>query len=120
MPYIQHLSILRVAHLDEEEDPAKFDLAKEVFHELGMLPPFSSRNELRVMKALADLCRSRLDGYSSTLQGDLDRLDQANLTTNQRNTLLLKIEEKRVLLFVIEMSAAVSDILLAERAEAIE
>ena len=120
MPYIQQLSILRAAYLDEEEDPVKLDLGTEVFHELGMLPPFSSRNELRVMKALSELCRKRLDGYPSTLQGDLDQLEQGNLTPNQRNTLLLKIEEKRVLLFVIEMSAAVSDILLAAKSEAIE
>ena len=53
---------------------------KELFDDLGLVPPFNTRNEILVMQELAELCRQKLNEYPSTLQGDLEQLEQEDLT----------------------------------------
>ncbi|MBZ4333427.1 SET domain-containing histone-lysine N-methyltransferase [Corallococcus sp. AS-1-12] len=89
-------SFLRVACANARE---LAQLAEEAREEqgLGEVPPLSAETEERVFRALHDACEARLAGFETTLEEDERLLQEADLSRNARNCLLLRRGEKRLL-----------------------
>lgn len=75
---------------DEDNDPSKGFKAKD-------LPPLSIRNEKRVLTKISDLCRIQMATYPQTLDEDMEILERTDLTFNQRNAVLFRSGEKKIL-----------------------
>ena len=59
--------------------------------------------------------------FPRTLEGDQDLLEnQKDLTFNQRNSLIVTIEEKTVLHTVLEAASRISELLMLDKSEVIE
>ncbi|RKH07087.1 SET domain-containing histone-lysine N-methyltransferase [Corallococcus carmarthensis] len=89
-------SFLRVACADTEELARLTAEAREE-QGLGPVSPLSARTEGRVLQQLSDLCEARLAGFDTTLEEDERLLREADLSRNERNCVLLRRGEKRLL-----------------------
>lgn len=73
-----------------------------------LVPPISEENEIRVLKKLKSLINECLMCYSTTLKEDLEIIsrdlaesDKLILTNNEKNCILMRICEKKVLHFYL-------------------
>jgi hypothetical protein len=89
-------SFLRVAHADARELARLIEEAREEGG-LSEVPPLSAETEARAFRALGDACEARLAGFETTLEEDERLLQEADLSRNARNCLLLRRGEKRLL-----------------------
>ena len=113
------LSVFRVAFFADADNIEKLRNVIGTFYETKMIPPFSSSNEMIVMKQLIKQSRSMLRAYPRTQKGDEDILLNEDLTTNHRNALILTMEEKKNLNNLISWAERVLDLLMMKRSEAI-
>lgn len=81
----------------DEEDPGKGFKAKD-------LPPISIRNEKKVLEKVVALCKASYEKYPTTYEEDLKILEREDLTFNQRNCVLFRSGEKKILLFLISIA----------------
>ena len=79
---------------EEDEDPSKGFKAKD-------LPPLSMRNERKVLEKMLILAKSQYEKYPESYEEDLKILERDDLTFNERNCVLFRSGEKKILLFLI-------------------
>ncbi|RUO88780.1 SET domain-containing protein-lysine N-methyltransferase [Corallococcus sp. AB018] len=89
-------SFLRVACANARELARLAEEAREE-QGLGEVPPLSAETEERVFRYIHDACEARLAGFETTLEEDEQLLQEADLSRNTRNCLLLRRGEKRLL-----------------------
>lgn len=67
--------------------------------------PISVENEQDALIHLRELCINELKGYSTTIEQDMNMLsnDSLKLSFNERNCIIIRLSEKKVLQFYIEM-----------------
>ena len=66
------------------------------------------------------MCNLKLENYRLTLKGDLDALENQDLTNTQRDALIVTIDEKRVLHELIRKIDKIIDILMMEEDKVLE
>eukprot|EP00742_Colponemidia_sp_Colp-10_P009493 GILJ01010354.1.p1 GENE.GILJ01010354.1~~GILJ01010354.1.p1 ORF type:complete len:607 (-),score=103.19 GILJ01010354.1:130-1950(-) len=76
---------------------------------VGQIPPLSIRNEMMVLEFLKQKCIELLARYPHTLEEDMALLQNPDLTTNQRNCVLMRAGEKTILHFYINLSDVASN-----------
>ena len=81
--------------------------------------PISIRSELNVMNQLINACHVKLQAFTHTLSGDLEMLQNSDLTFNQRNIIQVNSEVKAEIHKLIEFCEYMKDLLLMEPEEAI-
>ena len=79
---------------DEDDDPGKGFKAKD-------LPPISIRNEKKVLEKIIRLAKTSYEKYPTSYEEDLKILEREDLTFNNRNCVLFRSGEKKILLFLI-------------------
>ena len=86
------------------------------------IPPFDSRNELKVLMELVKLIENKLSEYPRTLEGDKDALehDIDELTQSQIFGLQITIEEKENLHLILDPLPKIIDCLTMKHADAIK
>jgi protein-histidine N-methyltransferase len=94
------LSFLRLLCADSEENVVLPGLAGPAIS----VPPISRRNERAALEALQHACTAALRGFDTTLGEDEELLKSPSLTTNQRNAIVVRQGEKRVLHHYLEMA----------------
>lgn len=82
---------------EEDDDPSKGFKAKD-------LPPLSLRNERRVLEKVLKLAKELYEKYPTSLAEDQKILEDTELTFNQRNCVLFREGEKKILVFLINIS----------------
>jgi len=75
---------------DDPDDPSKGFKAKD-------LPPLSIHNEKKVLNKISAICRAQMAAYPVNLDEDLEILQRTDLTFNQRNAVLYRSGEKKIL-----------------------
>lgn len=75
---------------DDNDDPSKGFKAKD-------LPPLSIKNEKKVLHKIAAQCRAQMSLYPTTLDEDMKILERTDLTFNERNAVLYRSGEKKIL-----------------------
>jgi len=100
------VSFLRVCYADMDE---LLPLAK--LKSLEKIDPISIKNEYKVMKAIAAQARQVLQGFSTTLDEDNEKLQSQELTMNVRNCVLMRRGEKEVLHAYIDLEKTLDDVI---------
>lgn len=89
-------SFLRVSCADAGELEHLTQLARAE-QGLDLVPPLSRDTEERVFRKLGALCEARLAGFDTSLEEDELLLHEVDFARNERNCLLLRRGEKRLL-----------------------
>ena len=95
VPSATLLSTLRTAFFDDVDNIDFVIESIAAAENEDAIAPISVHNELTVMIELIKACHSRLENFPRTLIGDGEMLQKDDLTTNQRNILLLTKERKK-------------------------
>jgi histone-lysine N-methyltransferase SETD3 len=71
-----------------------------------MVRPFLIENEVMMLKELKRICEYALTMYPTTLNEDYEMLrsKEGNMTVNERNCVVIRRDEKEVLVFMIEFA----------------
>jgi len=101
------LSFLRLLCADGEENVTLPGLAGPAIS----VPPISRRNEAAALEALQNACTAALGCFDTTLCKDEALLENPFLTTNERNAIIMRRGEKRVLHHYLEMARVVTGFL---------
>ena len=72
----------------DDDDDSSYNLS---------IPPISFENELKVINKLKKLCSDQIARYSTKYDEDLVILEKTDLTENQRNAVLMRSGEKKIL-----------------------
>ena len=83
------------------DNKEQLESIKDHYSKTKAILPFSSHNELFVMRRLIKLSNQSIQAYPRTLEGDRAQLQRDDLTQNQRNALQMTISEKEILFSVI-------------------
>jgi len=76
------------------------------------IPPLSIDNEILALQILKNECYTRLNKYPQPIEYDEEALKKSKiLTFNQKNCLLLRLSEKKILKYYIEISDQAIDAL---------
>ena len=68
------------------------------------IPPICKENEIKSLMLLKEQCEKSLGKYPDTMEEDATFLKSEELTQNQRNCIILRMNEKRIFQFYIEMA----------------
>jgi len=104
-------SFLRLVHAPESEIINLIDASGKVKtnpETKGLdIKPISIANEIKVLKTIADACKVVLDRFPTTLEDDEKLLQSGTLApySNERNCVVQRVGEKRVLKWFIELAA---------------
>ena len=110
------LSILRVQKFDDVDKVDQL-LSNQILWDKpreNNLPPFDSRNELRVIMELTSLIEHRLTEYPRTKEGDVllyEKVQYTNLNQNQQFGVLITAEEKMTMHNVLDALVKITDFL---------
>lgn len=75
------------------------------------LPPLSIRNEKKVLEKIHTLAKTAYDKYDTSLEEDLKILEREDLTFNQRNCVLFRSGEKKILQFLMNTTQKILPLL---------
>lgn len=101
------LSYLRLLCADGDENVTLPGLAGPTI----AVPPISRRNEAAALEALQNACAVTLRDFDTTLGEDEELLRSQSLTPNERNAIVVRQGEKRVLHHYLEMTRVVGGFL---------
>ena len=101
------LSFLRLLCADGEDNVTLPGLAGPSIS----VPPISRPNEAAALEALRSACALALGRFETTLDEDEELLENHSLTTNERNAIMVRQREKRVLHHYLEMAEVVTGFL---------
>lgn len=73
--------------------------------EFNYISPLDIKTEIKSLQCLKDLSESYLKLYQTTYEEDKLKLNDPNLTFNEKNCLLMIIGEKEILRFFIDFTA---------------
>ena len=90
------ISICRLFAFGKEVEALPF------IQNIGNIPPDSKENELKLWKMIQKTCKSMLEDYPETYDQDFEILKDEKLTSNQRNCVLYRQTEKRILKFYVD------------------
>eukprot|EP00826_Nyctotherus_ovalis_P056957 TRINITY_DN7776_c0_g1_i5.p1 TRINITY_DN7776_c0_g1~~TRINITY_DN7776_c0_g1_i5.p1 ORF type:complete len:558 (+),score=117.68 TRINITY_DN7776_c0_g1_i5:94-1767(+) len=76
----------------------------ETFH-MPYIPPVSVKNETAVLNKVLDICGELLGKYPTTYEEDAEMLKGNELTSNQRNCVIMRQGEKKILLNLIDLAS---------------
>jgi len=106
-------SFLRFVHARDEElmtlppDGLKAKKAEDDYEDreaIDEIEPMSIRNEIGVLKQLKFACEAVMAGFETTLEWDEEYLKTPDLDWNIRNCLVMRMGEKRVLKFFMDLA----------------
>jgi len=83
---------------------------KRVMHGRGIVP-ISLENERTVFAMLLELIKLAMTNYTCPPSDDYKLLQDPKLTFNQRNIVLIRLEEKETLSYWMQLSTAITNIL---------
>lgn len=81
------------------------------FFNMPHVPPISAKNEAAVLHRVVDMCTELLGKYPSTYEEDVEMLKGSEMTSNQRNCVVMRMGEKRILLNLIDLASLGLEIL---------
>ncbi|EGR34646.1 SET domain protein [Ichthyophthirius multifiliis] len=87
------------------------------FYKPKKTPPISIQNEIDMWNKINQVCQNQMQLYKTNIEEDNQLLQDNNLTLNQRNCVLLRLGEKDILRFYIEMSQKMITLLKLNRKE---
>lgn len=82
---------------------------EEVMPSFYLISPINMQQEIKVLQKIRDIMKEYLNLYKSKLQEDLEIINSINnerqlLTNNQRNCIIMRISEKKVLHFYLNFA----------------
>ena len=85
-------------------------------YKVQKLPFINIANEVKAMQNLSRICIKTMKKYPTTYEQDLKLLSDTKLDYNQRNCIILRSSEKKILQFYIDLSKHAFDILINKNA----
>ncbi|CAD8065890.1 unnamed protein product [Paramecium primaurelia] len=105
------MSFLRFLLIKDQNDLIDL-LGKKLYFKPAKISFVSIQNELSMWNQIVNICTHSLNQYPTTLEQDQEIHKICELTINQRNCLILRIGEKKILQFYLKFGNKMSQLFL--------